>query len=347
MIIWDVGQGLPLGRVFEGAKLGDSNIAFSHDGKTLAATDDYSQLTLWDVAAGRPILQPDDGEATSVAFSPDGSLLASVNRHGEVAVRDPKTAEPVSTDKTHFRLWSVGFSPDGRTVAAGGDGVVLLWDPKARRVLGTPIEQQKDRIWGVAFSPNGKLLASAGNRTLGLWDSRTGAPIMPPVAASGKFGDLVHADAVFSPDGKLLAFRDGEQGVVLWDVAHRRPSGPLLAGNNGTVTSLAFSPDGKLLAAGGTHGTAIIWDVLTRQPLGRPFAGPGGMLWSLAFQPGGRALAALGEKAIILWPIGEGPWRDLGCRIAGRNLTLGEWTQFFGSAPYHATCAGQSGPSGN
>ena len=246
VLVWDVGHGLPLGRVFEGTDFGDSNLSFSHDGKTLAATNNYGQLILSNVATGQPISEPYEGETTSAAFSPDGSILASVNRHGEISVRDPITGDPVSTDKTKFRLWSIGFSPNGRAVAATGDGVILLWDTKARRLLSPPIRQQADRIWGVAFSPDGKLLASAGNMSLGLWDTRTGAPIMPPVVTPGKMTYLVHADVAFRPDGKLMAFRDGEKGVVLWDVAHRSRIGPPLSGHHGVVTSLAFSPDGSI-----------------------------------------------------------------------------------------------------
>ena len=70
----------------------------------------------------------------------------------------------------------------------------------------------------------------------------------------------------------------------------------------------------------------------------------GDTVWSLAFQPDGRALATVDEKRVVLWTIDQNSWRELGCRLAGRNLTRGEWTQFFGSAPYRATCAGQSVP---
>jgi len=341
VIIWDVGQGRPLGRMFEGGKFGDSNIAFRRDGKTLAATDDYGQLILWDVASGRPVQAPEDGEATSVAYSPDGSRLASVNRHGAIAIRNPATADPVSTDKTEFRLWSIAFSPDGRRLAAGGDSVVLIWDVKGRRLVSPPIRQQRDRIWGVAFSPDGKLVASAGNTTFGIWDASTGAPILTPSAATRSLKYLVHADAAFSPDGKLLAFRDDHNGVVLWDVARRRRVEHPLGGHSSVVTSLAFSPDGTLLAGGGMDGTLILWDVGTKQPLGRPFAAPEGTAWSLAFTPDGRGLAAVGGKQLVLWTIGQDSWRDLGCRIAGRNFRPGEWVQFFGSVPYRATCPGQ------
>ncbi len=164
---------------------------------------------------------------------------------------------------------------------------------------------------------------------------------MQPGAASREFRNLVHADAAFSPDNKLLAFRDDKNGVVLWDLAHRRQSGQPLAGHTDEVTSLAFSPNGALLATGSVDGTLILFDTRTRQPLGRPFVGPEGTVWSLAFQPDGRALAALGDKQMVLWIIGQDSWRDLACRITGRDFTRAEWTQFFSSAPYRATCPGQ------
>jgi hypothetical protein len=34
-----------------------------------------------------------------------------------------------------------------------------------------------------------------------------------------------------------------------------------------------------------------------------------------------------------------GTWIERACSIAGRNLTAHEWTFFFPSRPYHATCA--------
>ena len=64
---------------------------------------------------------------------------------------------------------TVRFSPDGNTIAIGGDSLLLLWDRRARRLIGPPRRDQKDRIWSFAFSPDGKLLASAGSQSLRLW----------------------------------------------------------------------------------------------------------------------------------------------------------------------------------
>jgi WD40 repeat protein len=58
------------------------------------------------------------------------------------------------------RVRSVTFSPDGKTVATGGDGA-RLWDPAAGRPLGQPFQHQC-RVRCVAVSPDGKTILTAG-----------------------------------------------------------------------------------------------------------------------------------------------------------------------------------------
>jgi WD40 repeat protein len=46
-------------------------------------------------------------------------------------------------------VFSVAFSPDGRTLAAGThDGHVRLWDTSTREPLGTPLSADSDLVGG-------------------------------------------------------------------------------------------------------------------------------------------------------------------------------------------------------
>jgi WD40 repeat protein len=89
-----------------------------------------------------------------------------------------------------------------------------------------------------------------------------------PVYASLAAGNDVRCIA-FSPDGKLLASGNGDNGnysldysIKLWDVS----SGQLIRkfdGHSKTVNEVVFSTNGKLLASAASDGTIRIWDVDT------------------------------------------------------------------------------------
>jgi WD40 repeat protein len=68
---------------------------------------------------------------------------------------------------------------------------------------------------------------------------------------------------VFSPDGRTLA-TDGEDMVLLWDVATGEPIGDPLAGHTATITHMVFSRDGSTLATASYDATVRLWDVSTQ-----------------------------------------------------------------------------------
>lgn len=72
-------------------------------------------------------------------------------------------------------VWSVAFSPDGKTLAASGSrGPIKLWDVKTGKEKAT-LTGHRNIVSSVAFSPDGKTLASGSNdMTIRLWDVKSG-----------------------------------------------------------------------------------------------------------------------------------------------------------------------------
>jgi WD40 repeat protein len=64
-----------------------------------------------------------------VAFSPDGRLVAATTSAGELVFWDAATGERLASFRvTSGDVAAVRFSPDGRLVAVGGwDSVIGLW----------------------------------------------------------------------------------------------------------------------------------------------------------------------------------------------------------------------------
>ena len=102
-------------------------IAFSPDGRWFAAGGTAGPLVLWEVATQRSRLipRPHLNQICALAFSPDGQRLMTAGTGGSDTVKlwDLECGREVATlpGETGFNDF-VGFSPDGNTVFAVGDG---------------------------------------------------------------------------------------------------------------------------------------------------------------------------------------------------------------------------------
>ena len=244
----------------------------------------------------------------------DASLEAI--RAGKILQKD-KAADPevmsalinnVYKAREHNRLekhddpvWSVSFSPDGKTLASGSiDKTIKLWDVETGKQI-TTLLGHDDFVLSVSFSPDGKTLTSGSvDKTIKLWDVET----QKQITTLSKHDDSV-LSVSFSADGKTLASGSTDKTIKLWDVETQQEI-TTLPGHNHSVISVSFSADGKTLASGSIDKTIKLWDVETQQEI-TTLPEHDDEVFSISFSPNGKTLASSSRDGTIkLWDVETG-----------------------------------------
>lgn len=108
---------------------GGSPLAWSPNGKQLAASFDGSDARLWDVASGKRLYQwfPEDrgAEASVVAFSPNVWNLAVGRVNTKIAIHDTRSGQKWRELERNGNIRRLAFSPDNSLLASGAG----MWTP--------------------------------------------------------------------------------------------------------------------------------------------------------------------------------------------------------------------------
>ena len=261
---------------------------------TTAENEPYTQWGLPEGAKARL----GKGGINDITCTQDGALLAVASQIG-IWIYDVQTSEALSLLTGHTGAVNrIAFSPDGKTLASGGnDNTLRLWDVETQTEIGA-LEGHAGGPNSIWFSPDGRTLASRDDdNTLRLWDVDTQTQIRTLEGYTGTVESVS-----FSPDGKTIATGGQDEIVRLWDVSTRTEIGTL-EGHTGYVSSVSFSPDGTTLASGSWDGTVRLWDVSTRTEVGI-LEGHTSLVRSVAFSPDGKTIASgSNDNTLRLWDV--------------------------------------------
>lgn len=270
--LWDAVADKEIAR-FPGDFGAPFDMKFSPDGKTILAggrarnSEMGVELTLWDAETFQPIRQFEGHtrRVLRVAWSPDGRLVASGSSDRTLRVWDPATGKQlVALAHPSTPMYPV-FSPDGKTLIAGCDNIVKIWNVETWQERST-IEDRSMGLHGVDVSPDGRYLAAAGipyepdGRSMSmskgglarLWHTAGG-----PQRATWRL-EAFPTSIAFSPDGRFVAVCGHKSSI--WNVESQEEVAVLQRDISSSSDRIAFSPDGKWMGIGESIGV-FLWDV--------------------------------------------------------------------------------------
>lgn len=296
---------------FEGRHLdGVLGVAFSADGRQLAACDRGGMLRLWAPDnAEQPLVQfwtAHSGRAYSVAFTPDSSQIVSVGEDGRFQAWSPQSpamrrlleSVPDCPPAVDFAL----IETTGTLVTSHPDAV-RLWNMGTGELL-NQLTTPESGWHAVSVSADGQLLAAHhGGQGVQLWS----LPSLQP-AAEFKTTDSRSISLIrLNVDGGILAVLDRAADTELR--LFQTPSGEELPWTAANCDAFAWLPEGSVLIDG-HDDTIFSWDTRRGDQQTR-WPGHSSTINAIAVSPSGQRIAsASSDRTVRVWD------RDTGdCRV--------------------------------
>ena len=339
--LWNTETGTSIPPHIIGHARSANTVAFFKDSATLATAAFNGIITLWDLKTST-IKRQTIGHRDwlmGLAFSADGTKFANLSADGNlffepgsggpthiapkpdqmIRLTDVNTGRELATLTHQIYTSLIVFSPDGKTIASGGAGIIRLWHTETNTQVDINLSDPQDgflvshlfEVTSLAFSPDGKKLVSgtkAGD--VRMWDVETGIALTNLIEkhpshkierdADGKvirvFYGRSTATLVFSPNNDHIAVGNLEKIRMLGSKKRFR----FEETKHGTgAEALVFSPDGTVLVSGTHGGKIILWDLLSGNKI-TTLDGHTQPVATLIFSPDGKTLVSTGKDGTIL-----------------------------------------------
>jgi WD40 repeat protein len=301
-----------------------TNLIFSSDGELAAFTDEtegYEKLRIWSIQDNVALYEGDPPALNGWEFNPTKPQLLYSTAVSNIWLWDEQVKEPqvvLGYDERWWRnnVYGVSFNPHNSELAVARMYQVEIWDSLTGiKLRATNANEDGKYLTSIAYSPDGKRLATASqDGYVRLWDSKT----LEPLGVIEHFGEA--HDAVFSPDGMLLAtYGDTDENdqntapsaVYLWRVSDLLVKGKVLQSKqalakiyninlSNKIFNIRFSPDSKTIAVTGKG--IEFWDVETvvnRNPNAKKDSDESGLINLIENGTGPIAWSPDGEKIAV------------------------------------------------
>ncbi|WP_353928902.1 WD40 repeat domain-containing protein [Okeanomitos corallinicola TIOX110] len=207
------------------------------------------------------IAKPKFWQILTAATLISSTFISIVTLNYAIADNKPSTTQvskAILTLSGHTApLRTIVISPDGQTLASGGDDkTIKLWHLQTGQLLRT-LTGHTENLTSLVFSPDGKTLVSSSyDKTIKLWNVQTGKLIRNLSGHSAPITSIA-----ISPNGQILASSSHDKTIKLWNLSN----GKLVHSFKVLATAVVISPDGQTLISGHEDGIIKLWNLYSRK----------------------------------------------------------------------------------
>ncbi|HEY9832924.1 MAG TPA: tetratricopeptide repeat protein [Stenomitos sp.] len=299
---------------------GVRSIGFNPDGEVATGGRDGT-VKLWDIKdikenkqnrTAKRTIETEQGIVYGVAFSNNGKL-ATLGSDGTIIVRHKLGyKDQIQLPVESVRNNNVAFSPNGKTLAVGGeDGTVWLWQASSGKLI-RRFQTDQGHIISIVFNPtNGERLIALGSNKLREWD--TSGNLRREIDTKGALKEVKN---VVLSHGGILATVKTNGRVLLNDIQNPNAQLPQLMMQSlqklQHISSFAFSRNGNQLAIGEKNGKVWLGDIEKNGVVWRqnfPIETQQGAVTSLALSSDDKLATVGTDSTLKLWDTSDVPRR--------------------------------------